>query len=109
MHIGKGIKFLTIILIVFNSISAWSHDPIFGLGPHVLFKGGVEISPEIHLNKTGDKKESEFGLNLTYGITGDWAAGIEVPYLRKENNINTTSGSGDTKRSEEHTSELQSH
>ena len=97
MHIGKGIKFLTIILIVFNSISAWSHDPIFGLGPHVLFKGGVEISPEIHLNKTGDKKESEFGLNLTYGITGDWAAGIEVPYLRKKNNINTTSGSGDTK------------
>jgi len=27
---------------------ARAHDPVFGLGPHVLYKGGVEIAPALH-------------------------------------------------------------
>ena len=56
-----------LIGVVFISNTAWAHDPIFGDGPHVLFKGGFEVSPEFHVSKNGDEKETEFGLELKYG------------------------------------------
>lgn len=78
-----------------SSMPVWSHDPIFGLGPHVLFKGGFEVAPEIHLDKTGDEKETELGVELVYGITGDWAAGIELPYKNSSDTTGSISGQGD--------------
>ncbi|VAW72288.1 hypothetical protein MNBD_GAMMA12-1692 [hydrothermal vent metagenome] len=78
-------------------LNASAHDPIFGKGPHVLFKGGVEVSPQIDFSKANNNKELSWGLNLTYGITGDWAAGIELPYLDKENLFSSSSGTGDVK------------
>lgn len=76
---------------------AWSHDPIFGVGPHVLFKGGIEIAPELNFAEAGDSSETETGLHLTYGITGDWAAGIELPYLDKDDDSMRNGGRGDIK------------
>jgi len=63
--------------------SAQAHDPIFGIGPHVLYKGGIEISPELHIDKRGGQQATDLGLELTYGITGDWAAGVDLPYAFK--------------------------
>ncbi|MHB1142329.1 MAG: transporter [Sulfuricaulis sp.] len=77
------------------SSPAAAHDPIFGLGPHVLYKGGVEVAPEVHLDKKGDEQETELGLELVYGITGDWAAGIELPYAWKEEGPDSADGAGD--------------
>jgi len=74
---------------------AEAHDPVFGIGPHVLFKGGVEIAPEIHTRKKGGDRDTELGLELTYGITGDWAAGIELPYARALKGDKSSSGLGD--------------
>jgi len=74
---------------------AWSHDPVFGLGPHVLYKGGVEVAPGFHLEHKGDEREAELGLELVYGITGDWAAGIELPYAWKEEGSANAGGTGD--------------
>jgi len=76
-------------------LPALAHDPNFGIGPHVLFKGGVETAVELHQKKAGDDKESELGLNATYGITGDWAAGFEVPYAIKDNGDKSSSGLAD--------------
>ncbi|NIP72225.1 MAG: transporter [Gammaproteobacteria bacterium] len=83
------------LLVLLLSSPAWAHDPVFGLGPHVLYKGGVEVAPEVHVEKKGDEKETELGLELVYGITGDWAAGIELPYARKEEGPESASGTGD--------------
>jgi Putative MetA-pathway of phenol degradation len=77
------------------SSAAWAHDPIFGIGPHVLFKGGVEIAPEMHIAEAGDKSATETGLNITYGLTGDWAAGVELPYLDIDDGSTSASGRGD--------------
>ncbi len=72
-----------------------AHDPVFGLGPHVLFKEGVEITPEVFVNEAGDKKQAELGFELTYGLTGDWAAGVGMPYEKHSDVNGSNSGLGD--------------
>lgn len=84
-----------VLLTSITSLPALAHDPIFGLGPHVLFKGGVEIAPEVHIDKAGDKDKTELGVELTYGLTGDWAAGVIIPYIDKSTNTSSASGQGD--------------
>jgi Putative MetA-pathway of phenol degradation len=74
---------------------AWAHDPIFGLGPHVLYQGGVEITPDIRLDERGDKRDIESNMELTYGLTGDWAAGVELPYAFKKAGHEESDGLGD--------------
>ncbi len=74
---------------------AYAHDPVFGLGPHVLYKGGVEIAPEARTAKQGDNKASELELELTYGLTGDWAVGVDLPYAFRDSDGNRNSGTGD--------------
>jgi len=90
-------RYLVVLVAVFFHSPAWAHDPIFGIGPHVLFKGGVEISPEAHVARAGDSSETETALNFTYGITGDWAAGIELPYVDSDNGSVSNGGRGDIK------------
>lgn len=74
---------------------AWAHDPVFGLGPHVLYKGGVEVAPQFHSDKRGRARERELDLELTYGLTGDWAAGIELPYAFRRQGDADSTGFGD--------------
>lgn len=81
-------------LLLFSQL-AIAHDPIFGIGPHVLFKGGTEVTVETHLEKTGKEKESEAGLELVYGVTGDWAAGVELPYAYKKEGSESSMGLAD--------------
>jgi len=82
-------------LLAIHSSTALAHDPVFGIGPHVLFKDGMEAALDVHRNKAGDKTESGLGLVVTYGITGNWAAGIEVPYSVKDNGMDSSSGLAD--------------
>ncbi|HHJ14845.1 MAG TPA: transporter [Gammaproteobacteria bacterium] len=74
---------------------ARAHDPVFGIGPHVLYKGGVEVAPEVDVNKKHGERTADLALELTYGLTGDWAAGIDLPYRFKRNNSEKASGTGD--------------
>ncbi len=75
--------------------SAWAHDPVFGLGPHVLYRGGIEIAPGFELKRRGEGRETDSGLELTYGLTGDWSAGIELPYSWKKEATGDASGLSD--------------
>jgi len=83
------------VLLAMHSSSALAHDPVFGIGPHVLFKDGMEAALEIYREKAGEEIESELGLEVTYGITGEWAAGIKVPYSFKDNGMDSSSGQAD--------------
>lgn len=101
MHLNQHLSRTAVLGSIFgllaslSSLPANAHDPVFGLGPHVLFKGGVEIAPEVKINKAGDKDKTELALELTYGLTGDWAAGIDIPYVDQSNGANSASGQGD--------------
>ena len=45
-------------LLVGNTV--WAHDPIFSIGPHGLFKGGVEVAVEVERAEVGDKDDSDY-------------------------------------------------
>lgn len=78
-----------------SSFSTFAHDPVFGIGPHVLFKGGVESALETHVSKSGEEKETEAGLELVYGLTGDWSAGVDLPYTYKKDGTRSSNGMAD--------------
>ena len=48
---------------------ALAHDPVFGLGPHTLYKGGVEIHFGSHQEKAGDERATESEIQFKYGLT----------------------------------------
>ncbi len=90
------LKLISMILLLgLMSNVSFAHDPIFGVGPHVLFKDGFEVAAEIEADKAGAEKEQALALEVTYGITGDWAVGVDVPYKFKDDAGNTSSGKGD--------------
>jgi len=86
-----------LLLYLLAASPARAHDPIFGIGPHVLYKGGVEVAPQLQQHKRGDERETELSLELTYGLTGDWAAGIELPYAWKDDGSEKADGTGNVK------------
>jgi hypothetical protein len=73
--------------------TAYAHDPVFGVGPHVLYKDGFELHLGAHREKSSER-ETETELELKYGITGDWVAGIGTGYARTESSEGTDSGRG---------------
>lgn len=93
--VQRIIRVIALLTVVFNSDRVLAHDPIFGLGPHVLYKGGVEIAPHYEQSEAGKGLNREAGLELTYGLTGDWAAGVEVPYVRVDSKSKDDSGIAD--------------
>ena len=58
------------VLISAHSGLIQAHDPVFGIGPHVLFRDGVEVSTVIAQEKAGLEKESELALKNIMGSTG---------------------------------------
>lgn len=78
-------------------VGGHAHDPVFGLGPHTLYKGGYEVHLGAHREKGADERETEAELELKYGITADWVAGVGIPYVRHEDHHGETeSGRGST-------------
>ncbi|HHH35599.1 MAG TPA: hypothetical protein ENK48_02060 [Gammaproteobacteria bacterium] len=72
--------------------TALGHDPVFGLGPHTLFKGGVEVHIGLDRTQGGTQQETEGRLELAYGLTGDWSLRAELPYVDRDHG---TSGLAD--------------
>ena len=84
---------LTLALIL-NGL-AQAHDPVFGIGPHVLFKEGVDLGLEIDSEKAAGEKERALAAEIVYGLTGDWAVGVDLPYVFKEDGADRSEGRGD--------------
>ncbi len=88
---------VTVSLALFGSGVVWAHNPVFSPGPHVLFKEGVEIHVEVGREKAEQKKQSGLSLELTYGVTGNWSAGIALPYVIVDTGTEKSNGSGETR------------
>jgi len=82
-------------LMLLTSSCLYAHDPIFGIGPHVLFKDGIEFAIDLSQEKSSAENETELGVEIVYGITGDWAAGFEIPYAIKDEGVESSNGIAD--------------
>lgn len=70
----RSLLLFTLISIIWNTSSA--HEPLYGIGPHVLFKGG--LAPHITFDWFGNIVNTE--LALGYGITKNWTVIGEISY-----------------------------
>ncbi|MFV2059694.1 MAG: hypothetical protein ACC653_03360 [Gammaproteobacteria bacterium] len=84
-----------VLLLPLTSTPVLAHDPVFGIGPHVLFKEGIETAINLESDKAGNDKEKAIALEMTYGLTGDWALGFGLPYEFKEEGAQSSNGNGD--------------
>ncbi|NIA02726.1 MAG: hypothetical protein GWO88_00720 [Planctomycetia bacterium] len=91
----NGLSLSIVILSMLISSTALAHDPIFSIGPHVLFKNGFEVAAEVESEKAGDEKEQALALEVKYGLTGDWLIGVDLPYVFKEEDDESSNGTGD--------------
>ncbi len=73
MKIRYGFIFLFLIL----GRSGMAHEPLFGLGPHTIYKYGYALETEFEKGAEGWQNQ----LALLYGLTADWAITISFPYL----------------------------
>jgi len=73
------------ILLLVGASGAYAHEPIFGLGPHTIFKGGIGVEAEIEGERSSGagEVETEYVLQseIIYGITTDLSATLAVPYV----------------------------
>jgi hypothetical protein len=58
-------------------VAVEAHDPVFGLGPHTLFKGGTELHLVFDQDRTGGVSTGDRAFAFARGITSDWTIGIE--------------------------------
>ena len=84
-----------LLFVILKSNVVVAHDPVFSVGPHVLFKGGVELHGNISQDKSGVDKETAQTFVMQYGITGDWVTGFELPYKQVDKNNEQLTGIGD--------------
>lgn len=76
----KKYIFVSSLIIIFSSMQIFAHEPIYGHGPHVLFKGG--FAPGFTLQSGLGFVQNVF--NLEYGATTNWTIGTDVPFSNKE-------------------------
>ena len=75
---------------------ALAHDPIFGLGPHVIYEGGVELSSQFDAGRSARSRNLDVSLlNIAYGINADVTIGSELPWVFKKNSYGQANGLGD--------------
>ncbi len=70
-------KYFIIILTIFFASRSFAHEPLYGLGPDVLFKGA--FNP--HLTFQFDKHRTENEFAFGYGITRNWTGVVETPFV----------------------------
>ena len=76
-----------------------AHNPIFTPGPHLVYGGGLEVAAGYTRDRTsgnGEREiEQEGELGFEYGLTPDWTAEIDLPFVDKDFGGGDSSGLGD--------------
>ena len=76
-----------------------AHNPIFTPGPHLVYGGGVEATIGYSRDRASgageEETRQEFELELEYGLTADWTAEVELPFVDNSVNGSDSSGLGD--------------
>ncbi len=90
---------LVAVVMVATAKPGAAHNPIFTPGPHLVYGGGLEATIGYSRDRAsgaGEREtEQEVELELEYGLTADWTAEMELPFVDKDLNDSDSSGLGD--------------
>lgn len=70
------IAFIVLVLILATRPVVQAHEPIFGIGPHTIYKGGIGIEVERE-SKAGHE---EYETEIIYGLTPDLSLTFVAPF-----------------------------
>ena len=73
-----------------------AHEPIFGIGPHTIYKDGIGLELEYEREQSEHGTEQALHYEAAYGLTADWVVVITIPQVQKTEQAQTASGIGDT-------------
>ena len=73
-----------LILLLLPATATLAHDPVFGLGPHTLFKQGVEVHVGADRDAARDAGTTITSLELAYGLSANWTLRGRLPYVRTD-------------------------
>ena len=74
-------KYIFLLLLAWGTVNpAGAHEPLYGFGPHVLFKNG--FAPHLTIKWNQNQFENEYALG--YGITRNWTLIGELPWAVKD-------------------------
>ena len=77
------------------------HNPVFGLGPQTIWKGGIGVELESELTRrTGQLDQERLALHtaLTYGITQDINLALAIPIIQRKSESGLAPGGGQIDR-----------
>ncbi len=83
---ARGIKKAGVagMVALIYSAAVQAHDPVFGLGPHTLFKNATEVHLGFDPSRAGRNQQTRSTLEFAYGLTANWTARVELPYESRE-------------------------
>lgn len=76
--------------------AARAHDPIFGVGPHVLHRRGWGWGVKGEYKSLRDGEEFKLEHKIAYGITRNWTVRLDTPWVRKRDHDRSSAGWGDS-------------
>lgn len=83
--------FLILFLIFFHGETN-AHEPLFGLGPELIRKGGYAIEGAIEYERAGDEKEMEIDTDIMYGVNEKLAVSVTMPFFLNVEERDTETG-----------------
>ena len=99
---SRGLWLFFFLLIPLVASGLWgppvsrAHEPLFGLGPHTLYQGGVGVETAWEQEEAGEATTSALHYEVLYGITPNLSATLVVPQVvAQEAGPNQSSGLGD--------------
>lgn len=78
---SKVLLFLSVSILLIAANSAHAHEPVFGLGPETIYKGGIGLETEIEHEKEGSERETAMHYEIIYGVTEDFSLTLGVPHI----------------------------
>lgn len=76
MFENKKYILIVSLIFMFGNMQISAHEPIYGNGPDVLFKGGFALGFTLQSGLGFFQNELNFG----YGVTSKWTIGTDIPF-----------------------------
>lgn len=93
---GRSIIPFLISTLILTSDLSLAHEPVFGLGPETIYKGGFGIETELEYEKTHSERKSSLHEEIIYGLRENFSLTLSIPFILEKNvSGSTSSGLGD--------------